>query len=1560
MATDLELGVIFKGKVDDALKKSIDEFITKIENVGKAAGTTNANLNQIGSNSSKNVQLAATQINALAASILKLAEGLKGIDLKGVGAMKRLGEETKKTKSSFDSFLMRIGEFFLVWRGMWAIFGFFQRGIEAAHAFSVEMGQTAGVVMATADELDHLKDVAYKVSKETGMNLAEVAKGMRVLAQAGLNAKEVGESMMEISRLARASGSTFDESSNLVTTAMRVWGIEAENVARITNVMAGAANYSKTTIGGLSVAFSYLAPTAAQAGYTMEQTAAMIAVMANAGIRMSTIGTGLSTMFTAIIKGGGKLGIELDRIGLKVEDLKEKSGKLKPLNEILQTLAKSGVGLETVFGGLDQRAARSLITAINQTSQAFTLMEQRLKYSTALGVMFARSVEPGLVKLQLIFNSAQVSLIKLADSWSNTVLQIGKAAVAVTTSLSPLIISVLVAVKILPLLAAGITKVTASFILLNIVSKSGSFLGAIGSIGSALAWLLTPVGAISAALIALGGYFTYTIATMNWFAKSAAESMQVLAEQEGVIIRTSDAVGALKMQLAALAQDDERNFEYKKFADSIEEVNKQLEDAGSNAVITAKDFEGLTKQTDSLIGEIDKLWESLRKKQLGVLDVGKYVQEQQKALELQRTLFKQEKKLALDNWSTQLSIWMRKKILNKDEQSILKEISKNQFKISDEAKEILKPLEAQVIFYKDQAEKLKQVVSQDEMRLKMNQWINDSLMEQEGYLNPEKMQVLSSLLTEVLRKIYAIKEQDKKQEEAKPVTARPDLVAANDAEIALLRIEAKWEALTAKEIYRLKDAMNLENMRHKNKMAAIEAETQEQIAGKTPAQAADIQDSKRVKIEQESKRHTKELAKLQETGVKWTRSLTEAQIDLSDAQSRLSTARKGETDRVTELQNEYNNLNEKIQRHSIIIQKYNDNVKKGALISKQDYDDVTTAVNNVSTSLERQSKIRAEIVEADIEGNKQVHAAYDAYIKEKLVLADMELNSGKYSKSQIIDQKLAVADLKAEYIALQITVAQFYIDNAERLRINATEVGKLKEKIVDLKGQLGNVARDVGDTADYWAKTWKGLGSSVIDTVSNKLGDITNTTKTVKDAFLEMGNSIRSEIMRVIARTLVLNALFGTIGMTDRGKRFLENTLGLESPLKRRKTSDLEQVQKNANAVPISEESIAKLKESLKIPEIEINSETLKVNTAALAELTTAVTNNTIELDRQIAAGSRKAEVPAVSKVEKKAGEAPTTTTTTTTQTTGEQPKRPSGASRSFETTTTSIGKEGGVVEQATGMPTTTSTSIPILATGPITMTQMPSTVPTTIPSVSTTVPSTSTTSIPATTSIVEPVGTKEKDVLWNRTTTVPSDIDKAKQAANEVSASVGNSMMLMQDMQSESNMVAKMVMDMPRMIKLMQDMMLSATGSFGGITSAFSSIAGWFSEGGKVRGYAGGGRILGGLGGRKDNILGRFNEDEFIVKKSGTKIVGDALLNKINKGDKSVVSGLFGDKADSIQGVGTRQAQPTSNYFMISATDAKSFAQLLSTRSAQEMIAQGVLSKLSHNAPLRRAIKKG
>ena len=179
-----------------------------------------------------------------------------------------------------------------------AVGGLGAAAVKVASDFDSAMSQVAAVSGATGKDLEALRDKAREMGSKTKFSASEAAEAMNYMAMAGWKTNDMLSGIEGIMNLAAASGEDLATTSDIVTDALTALGLSAEDSGHFADILAAASSNANTNVSMMGETFKYCAPVAGALGFSAEDTAEAIGLMANAGIKSSQAGTAMRSMMT--------------------------------------------------------------------------------------------------------------------------------------------------------------------------------------------------------------------------------------------------------------------------------------------------------------------------------------------------------------------------------------------------------------------------------------------------------------------------------------------------------------------------------------------------------------------------------------------------------------------------------------------------------------------------------------------------------------------------------------------------------------------------------------------------------------------------------------------------------------------------------------------------------------------------------------------------------------------------------------------------------------------------------------------------------------------------------------------------------------------------------------------------------------------------------------------------------------------------------------------------------------------------------------------------------------
>ena len=297
----------------------------------------------------------------------------------------RLADSAERNVGAFDrlkravvAFGAALGVAFIAGK----IKDFFSEAVSGAADFEAQLSTVKAVSGASAEEMEALRAAAEKMGAETKYNATEAAQALENLARAGLKSSEAIEALPSVLALAQGNGLELADAASYITQTASGMGLAMSDAARVADVLAKAASSANTDIQGMGLAMSYAAPNAHALGLTLEETAAYIGKLADAGFDGSRAGTAMATMMSQFQNPASTFRRELASIGIRTNDF----------SQAIRELAATGPKGQAAISALGEAAGPAFRALVGQGIEAVDELNGKLKDATGFAVNQAKEM----------------------------------------------------------------------------------------------------------------------------------------------------------------------------------------------------------------------------------------------------------------------------------------------------------------------------------------------------------------------------------------------------------------------------------------------------------------------------------------------------------------------------------------------------------------------------------------------------------------------------------------------------------------------------------------------------------------------------------------------------------------------------------------------------------------------------------------------------------------------------------------------------------------------------------------------------------------------------------------------------------------------------------------------------------------------------------------------------------------------------------------------------------------------------------------------------------------
>lgn len=426
--------------------------------------------------------------------------------------------------------------------------------VKTATEFESAMSEVKAISGATTTEFDKLKEKAIEMGAETKFSASDSAAAFKYMAMAGWDAESMLDGISGVMDLAAASGEDLASVSDIVTDALTAFGLQASDSAHFADVLAQASSKSNTNVGLMGETFKYVAPVAGALGYSIEDTAVAIGLMANSGIKGSQAGTALRSTLTNLANPVGQAQKAVEQLGISIENA---DGTMKPLSQTMEELRGKFEGMteaeKTQYAAMlaGQEGMSGLLAIVNASEEDFQKLTDEINNSSgaademasimmdntagaieqlkgaleSAGIIIGEKLTPHIRDLAEWITELVEKFNSLSDEQIDKIVKIGTALATIGPALlilSKVISVVSTTVKVIGAIKNVLLPVVNAVLLLKngvttaFLAMEGFSKGVI-VVAKAISMLTSPIGLVIGIITTLAGVFVYLWNTSEEF-----------------------------------------------------------------------------------------------------------------------------------------------------------------------------------------------------------------------------------------------------------------------------------------------------------------------------------------------------------------------------------------------------------------------------------------------------------------------------------------------------------------------------------------------------------------------------------------------------------------------------------------------------------------------------------------------------------------------------------------------------------------------------------------------------------------------------------------------------------------------------------------------------------------------------------------------------------------------------------------------------------------------------------------------------------------------------------
>lgn len=379
------------------LEQKISDTSASLERQNQKLRDTDAALKEAG--------IDTNNLSGESAKLGSQIDELKGKQEKAAEEAQNFGSTTAEAFDAISNAIATAG----IAKALKEIYDAYMACVSAAGDFEEGMSNVEALSGATAEEMALLTAEAKELGATTKFTAQESADAMGYMAMAGWDAQEMLSGMDGVLQLAAASGEDLAMVSDIVTDNLSAFGLTAADTAHFSDVLASAATSANTNVSIMGETFKMSASVAGALGYTIEDVAVAVGLMANSGVKGSIAGTALKNTFNGLLEGvtltGAAFG-EYEYSAVKADGTMKSFGstidELRGYFEQM-TEAERVNNAMTIAG---QRGYNGLLAILNATDEDVAAMTESINSCTGAAAKMAAIKMDNLNGELTLMNSA--------------------------------------------------------------------------------------------------------------------------------------------------------------------------------------------------------------------------------------------------------------------------------------------------------------------------------------------------------------------------------------------------------------------------------------------------------------------------------------------------------------------------------------------------------------------------------------------------------------------------------------------------------------------------------------------------------------------------------------------------------------------------------------------------------------------------------------------------------------------------------------------------------------------------------------------------------------------------------------------------------------------------------------------------------------------------------------------------------------------------------------------------------------------------------------------------
>lgn len=275
--------------------------------------------------------------------------------------------------------------------------------------FEDDMAKVSTIMDTNEMSLEDMQDAIIDLSNKTGIAVGDVADDVYNAISAGQKTGDAVAFVENSTKLATAGFAESGDTLNILTTILNAYGLKAEEVTNVSDMLIQTQNLGKTTVAELSSAMGKVIPTANANHVALDQLCSGYAIMTANGVATAESTTYMNSMLNELGKTGSTTDVILrKKTGKSFSELMKGGASLADVLKIVQDAAKEdNKSMNDMFSSSE--AAKAGMILLGDGTKKFNTTLKQMQKSTG-------STDKAFNKMKTTSHSAKIAVNEMKNS----------------------------------------------------------------------------------------------------------------------------------------------------------------------------------------------------------------------------------------------------------------------------------------------------------------------------------------------------------------------------------------------------------------------------------------------------------------------------------------------------------------------------------------------------------------------------------------------------------------------------------------------------------------------------------------------------------------------------------------------------------------------------------------------------------------------------------------------------------------------------------------------------------------------------------------------------------------------------------------------------------------------------------------------------------------------------------------------------------------------------------------------------------------------------------------